>query len=491
METPEDDNQGELTNVPEKEDKLLESKEDSADEDDDEDAGDVSKTSPEIKKPGSSERPTRERKLVKRYTESSTTRASFTKPVLIDKGRGTQLKDIPNVAFKLSKRKPDDNLQTLHSVMFGKRTKAHNLKKNLGMFSGYMWMESEHEKQRGKVKEKLDKCIKEKLVDFCDVLNIPINKTNSKKEDLCSKLLEFLECPHATTENLLSDKEKKGNKRKAKSTGGKITGSAEAVTDTPTKKQKKNSQAGEKRKRASETEEEDKVVGGDDAQDDNGDHESDSDVDESNTNVESDHESKPDPKAKPEEDDSKSSMPTEENSLKKIPKSENSVKKSSPAKSTKKAANKTPSSRSKKNKVKEEIEKDPNVVVAKEKKPRKKKESDKKTSTKKNKSNKEKVEAQIEKKTNKSQASTSSAKVLDNDLEEKGKKEPSRQEMHAVAEDIIKEADFNKVTLGDVVKQLGTHFGVDLMSRRDEIKGIIADILNSMSDDDESDSEDE
>ena len=37
------------------------------------------------------------------------------------------------------------------------------------------------EKQRAKIKEKLDKCIKEKLLDFCDVLNIPINKANIKK----------------------------------------------------------------------------------------------------------------------------------------------------------------------------------------------------------------------------------------------------------------------------------------------------------------------
>ena len=32
-----------------------------------------------------------------------------------------------------------------------------------------------------KIKEKIDKCVKEKLVDFCNVLNIPINKTSKKK----------------------------------------------------------------------------------------------------------------------------------------------------------------------------------------------------------------------------------------------------------------------------------------------------------------------
>lgn len=39
----------------------------------------------------------------------------------------------------------------------------------------------QQEKQRAKVKEKLDKCIKEKLMDFCDVLNIPISKASTRK----------------------------------------------------------------------------------------------------------------------------------------------------------------------------------------------------------------------------------------------------------------------------------------------------------------------
>jgi len=39
----------------------------------------------------------------------------------------------------------------------------------------------QEEKQRAKAKEKLDKCIKEKLIDFCDVLDIPVNKSTVKK----------------------------------------------------------------------------------------------------------------------------------------------------------------------------------------------------------------------------------------------------------------------------------------------------------------------
>jgi protein DEK len=37
------------------------------------------------------------------------------------------------------------------------------------------------EKQMIKVKEKLDKCNKEKLSEFCDVLDIPIAKATTRK----------------------------------------------------------------------------------------------------------------------------------------------------------------------------------------------------------------------------------------------------------------------------------------------------------------------
>ncbi|KAH0689992.1 hypothetical protein KY289_017350 [Solanum tuberosum] len=172
-------------------------------------------------------RPTRERKTVERYSESSDARGSTPKPLSIRKGSGTQLKDIPNVAYKLSKRKPDDNLQILHNIFFGKKSNVHSLKKNIGQFSGFVWVENE-EKERRKTKEKLDKCVKEKLLDFCDVLNIPMSRTSAKKDELSVKLLEFLESPHSsTTVSLLAEKEQKGKKQKRKSSAGKNAGSSD------------------------------------------------------------------------------------------------------------------------------------------------------------------------------------------------------------------------------------------------------------------------
>ncbi|KAL8104591.1 hypothetical protein AgCh_028709 [Apium graveolens] len=38
-------------------------------------------------------------------------------------GKGIPLKDIPNVAYKLSKMRPDENLKLLHYVLYGNRVK--------------------------------------------------------------------------------------------------------------------------------------------------------------------------------------------------------------------------------------------------------------------------------------------------------------------------------------------------------------------------------
>ncbi|TQE08862.1 hypothetical protein C1H46_005476 [Malus baccata] len=240
-----------------------------------------------------SERPTRERKLVERYSAPESGRSSGTKSFSIEKGHGTELKNIPNVAFKMSKRKADDNLQLLHTILFGKKAKPHSLKKNISQFSGYVWVENEQEKHRARVKEKIDKCVKEKLMDFCDLLNIPVKGT-TKKEDLSVKLLEFLESPHATTDVLLAEKEQKGQKRRRKATPSKAAGSGEASPETSAKKQKEtpNSDKKQESSKADEEENDDKVETSD-VKDDSGE-----DDDHNMVNEESEPEEKSDEEQK-------------------------------------------------------------------------------------------------------------------------------------------------------------------------------------------------
>ncbi|GJR55691.1 hypothetical protein Tco_1406212 [Tanacetum coccineum] len=89
------------------------------------------------------------------------------------------------------------------------------LKKNIGLFSGFVSDDDEveslsfasQEKKKEKLKEKLDKCTKEKLFDFCDVLNLQIHKSQLKKEEVTVKLIDFLQSPNAMTEVMLAEKE--------------------------------------------------------------------------------------------------------------------------------------------------------------------------------------------------------------------------------------------------------------------------------------------
>ncbi|GAV81603.1 DEK_C domain-containing protein [Cephalotus follicularis] len=428
-----------------------------------------------------SDRPTRERKVVERYSAPSVARSSATKPLSIEKGRGTQLKDIPNVAFKLSKRKPNDNLQILHTILFGKKAKAHSLKRNIGQFSGFVWVENEQEKQKAKVREKLDKCVKEKLMEFCDVLNVPINKAAVKKEELSLKLLEFLESPHATTDILLADKEQKGKKRKV--TSGDKVSSGEA-SDTPAKK-RRTSQAGEKQKHSSNVEEEEEDD--DDDRVDSPDAKVDSDDDNDNdttTKEESDHD---ETKSEEEEDEHEEQMSGKKGSSRMNDlghetkdKSTSGKKKVSSAKSVKtsvKSTKKSPGS---------SLKQDGSASGGTSKS---KSSSSKKQKVQKE-SSKEQSVSNKDKATGKKQSKKSPTKVLTKDqgkgkTNKKAKAEPSIEEMHAVVVDILKKVDFNTATLSDILRQLGTHFGVDLMHRKAEVKDIITDVINSMSDEED------
>ncbi|KAK7399256.1 hypothetical protein VNO78_10435 [Psophocarpus tetragonolobus] len=437
----------------EERDLVEEKKNDEAEAEEDRDDVKLSKST---KESGSatpaSERPTRERKTVERYTVSSPDkfpRSSSSQSISIEKGNGTQLKDIPNVAFKLSKRKADDNLRVLHSILFGKKAKAHNIKRNIGLFSGYVWAENE-EKQRAKIREKMDKCVKEKLVDFCNVLNIPINKTTMKKEELSAKLLEFLESPHATTDVLLADKEKKGKKRARKRTTRKSSGEG---SETPAKKQKQNSQVGKKRNQSSDIEDSDTAEPSDEKvdsqEDDDSVQKSESDLEESISDKEEDED----------EDQEKAQKGTSKKTLKED--------QTSPVK--KATVVKTPKISTSKKVVKDN--------TTKSKLPASKKQK----AVKENQSSKGKD-------ANRKQTDKPSKALVKHQGKgtnsEKAKAEPSKEELHRVAADILKEVDFNKATLSDILRQLGTHFDVDLMHRKAEVKDIITDVINNMSDDD-------
>ncbi|XP_051125316.1 DEK domain-containing chromatin-associated protein 3-like [Andrographis paniculata] len=234
------------------------------------------------------ERPVRQRKSVERLV--NTILKDSGKDFRIKKGRGTALKDIPNVAYKLSRKKTDDTFKLLHTILFGRRGKAAEVKNNISRFSGFVWHDNE-EKQITKLKEKLDKCIKEKLVELCDVLDITVSKATTRKEDIISKLVEFLVAPHAKTSELLAEKEQssksKKRKRASKSTADSDDKASKDLAKGPSKR-KCASKKGEKKSTMPDSEDESEEEDANDLPERSGDEMSESEEKETETEKQKD-----------------------------------------------------------------------------------------------------------------------------------------------------------------------------------------------------------
>ncbi|KAF9587015.1 hypothetical protein IFM89_039773 [Coptis chinensis] len=201
-------------------------------------------------------RPVRERRSVDRLV--ATIEKEPVRELRIEKGNGTALKDIPKVQYKLSRKKNEEILKTLHVILFGRRGKATHVRSNVSQFSGFVWHENE-EKQRLKIKERLDKCVKEKLLEFCDVLDIGVVKTtikSIKKEDIVTKLLDFLAAPQSTTNRSLAEKES-GTTKKRKSVETSMQESGRSAAKRSSAKQRKTEDSPNVVEKESESESDD------------------------------------------------------------------------------------------------------------------------------------------------------------------------------------------------------------------------------------------
>ncbi|KAF3541839.1 hypothetical protein F2Q69_00025380, partial [Brassica cretica] len=293
--------------------------------------------------------------------------------------------------------------------------KAQMIKKNISQFSGFVWSEEEEEKQRAKVKEKLDKCIKEKLIFFCDVLDIPINRSHIKKEEVAVKVLEFLESPKATRDVILADQEKESKMQKSTQKKRK---SGEA-SDTPAKRKRQT-----KKLDHPSDKEEGKDQGDSDSEDSKDTHEEDVTAPEEE---DSDHEKTETEEERDEAEDEK--KPSDKKTSSKMISSDTKDSKKYAEKSSKRVAKPT-SSPAKKQKVDHDDE------------------------SSKGKSKKQLIKPQTKGSKEKGKAS------------KKGKAEPTREEMLEVVTKMLKEVDFNTATLSDILQNLSDHFGVDLLHRK-------------------------
>ncbi|XP_006352636.1 RNA-binding protein 25-like [Solanum tuberosum] len=369
-------------------------------------------------------RPVRQRKSVERLVASI--EGELTKEIYIEKGRGTALQDIPNVAYKLSKRKTDDTLKLLHNILFGRRGKAAQFKSNISQFSGFVWHENE-EKQKMKVKEKLDKCVKEKLLELCDVLDIPVDEDTSRKEDLESQLMDFLDAPHPTTSELLAENEQSSKGKKKKNPSSTI-GSLEGSTKSHKKKKT---------------------------------HEPKDDQERSDDEMSK--------QTKSEEKDGKSEEGSEKDKKKHKRSSNKSSKKESAGEVKTK---KTPSNSSKSSKKNDNNDANPKVH------------SKKKTTevVKGNSSTPKKPSSKDN--TGKKVPNGKGHKKAD-------KLKPSDDELRSAICEVLKEVDFNTATFTDIVQILAKRYDTDLTPRKISVKNMIQDELTRLVDEADEEDEEE
>ncbi|XP_072955606.1 DEK domain-containing chromatin-associated protein 1-like [Typha angustifolia] len=415
------------------------------------------------------ERPVRERKTVERLVEVIEKEPN--KNFIIEKGRGTPLKDIPNVAYKLAKRKPPD-LKLLHQTLYGRKGKAVDFKNHILQFSGFVWHESD-EKQRAKMKEKLDKYVKEALLDFCDLFDIPVSKTNIRKEDLVTKLLDFIVAPHATTDVILAEKEQAtpSGKRKRVSRGS----ASKSLESTPVKRSRKKHTSEDTPSTTKRSTQEDE----DDDEEEDADRGA-STEDEATKHSESEEKENESEEAAQEDDDYDSGK--DKQIMKKYSKKRGSVSTEkvkaeiSSKKATLLSTTKSPKRTSSSSKCPKAEESDD--VGAKVFTRKKKVDMPKKTST-------------LKQETKEKKSSGKKVAKGKGKSEEAAQSGPSKEELRKSISDILKGVDFNTATFTDILKKLAAHYKMDMAPRKTSIKLLIQEELTKLAEEAEENEEDE
>lgn len=398
--------------------------------------------------PYGTDRPQRERKTVERLVEVIEKEPN--KNFVVEKGRGTPLKDIPSVAHRistLSKKKPAD-LKFLHNILFGRKGKAADFKAHILQFSGFVWHESD-EKQRAKAKEKLDKCVKDALLDLCWTLAIPVPKANIRKEDIVSKLLDFIAEPHSTADSGLSDDQGLNSRKR------KRGGSASKTPDgTPSRSRKKfgddsSSGKGQKKGLKYDTEEDDDESMRSDSE--NRDEDAEKAADEQEDDYDSGKEK------------ARKFLEVKESSGKKKTNT-GSAHKSGPPKAVSKSPVKKVSSKT----SEEKGSPDDSTKVF---------------------SRKKKLTGNGEKEIKEKRSS--GKKVTKGKGESAEAVLPSKDDLRKTIIGILKKVDFNTATFSDILKKLDNHYKMDLTQKKEAIKAMIQDELTKLSEAEEDEDENE
>ena len=183
----------------------------------------------------------RERKTVKSFNPEDFVEEK--KELVIPNGAGTKLEDMPNVVENFTAVTwSSPQLKMLYSLVFGVGKKKE-FKKHLLQFNGLVYVEGTEEDERERLREKMYKLTMPELRSVMDLADIDrsgdsFEGKTAGKEELCQRILDWLEKPKASGK-------KKGSL--AKSSGGKKRKSSGSSSAAAEKKKKKEKAAPEKK----------------------------------------------------------------------------------------------------------------------------------------------------------------------------------------------------------------------------------------------------
>lgn len=148
-------------------------------------------------------RPKRERKTVAHFNVSAPEIAK-SEPVML--GKGTKLRDIPNVNFKMSKISGRDELmEGLHNLIFRRKGQAMTRKKAILDFNGYSFAEDHQVREIESRKASLWKWKLDLINKLMDVLDIP--RGTGDKSTKIDLIVDFLRQPTVQSSVDLASKE--------------------------------------------------------------------------------------------------------------------------------------------------------------------------------------------------------------------------------------------------------------------------------------------
>lgn len=121
-------------------------------------------------------------------------------------GKGTKLRDIPNVAFKMSKISGRDELmESLHNIMYRRKGVATTRKKAILDFNGFAFSTESEEKEIEARKASLGKWKLDLINKLMDTLDIP--RGSGDKGTKIDRVVDFLKKPEQKSEVDLAAKE--------------------------------------------------------------------------------------------------------------------------------------------------------------------------------------------------------------------------------------------------------------------------------------------